>query len=192
MLPAHTHASHYLVLIALARSNVYTFSLQLFFVTGRSYGTDVTCLWYKSRADVYQAIPFFSIKHWKTGSGLGTRLVCLHVSQSKVTSLATLSIVPRSTKELDLEKKSFCTMCIFDVRVLHPPHQILALLFVSAPKCRDTVLAMYDRGTYVRRHEYHHQRITHVHKIQGHTSTKTDSSNIASQTRQQSAIRKIA
>ena len=38
-----------------------------------------------------------------------------------------------------------------------------------------TVLAVYNRGTYVRRHEYHHQRITHVHEIQGHTSTKTDS-----------------
>ena len=52
---------------------------------------------------------------------------------------------------------------------------LLLSLFVSAPKCRDTVPEMYDRGTYVRRHEYHHQRITHVHEIQGHTSTKTDS-----------------
>ena len=36
----------------------------------------------ESRAIRYQALPFFSVQHWKTGSGLGTRLRVWYTSHS--------------------------------------------------------------------------------------------------------------
>ena len=79
-LPAHAHhVFHYRVPIALARSNMHAFSLWLFFCFFLSQAEAMVLIWriydvVKSHAGVYQGLLFFSVEHWKTGHGLGTRL----------------------------------------------------------------------------------------------------------------------
>ena len=96
-MPHHLHHQKYQLRTHSQKTITYesvTCAFKRMCTCSRPHQSIVMPLWHKSRADIYQILPLFSLKHWKTGSGLQTRIYCKLSAADTVTILRNPSAWP--------------------------------------------------------------------------------------------------